>query len=112
MKIVDGDIEIIRNLLDNGRYFLNDKFPAHKKPFGDDEWIINKVYFASRYRDDTKKYLKVDVFSCKLNNERCFKNGYLYTTTRSLKKEDLLMQRRKSKINKLLNERNVNNRIT
>ena len=39
-------------------------------------------------------------------------NGYLYTTSRTLKNEDLLMQRRKSKINKLLNERNVNHRIT
>ena len=109
MKKIDGDIEIVRNLLENGRYFLNDKFPAHKKPFGDDEWMIDKIYFSYRYRNDTKKYLKVDIFSCKLDNERCFKNGYLYTTSRTLKKEDLILQRRKLKINKLLNERNVRN---
>ena len=102
MKILDGDLEIIRELLENGQYYINNRFPAHKKPFGDDEWIIDKVYFDTRYRDDTKKYLKVNIFSCKLNNKRCFKNGYLYNTTRSLKKEDLIIQRRKKKINKLV----------
>jgi hypothetical protein len=101
MKFTEEDIEIVRNLLENGRYYLNGRFPSYKNPFDDEEWFINSIHIGNRYRNGKKDYIIADIYSNKLNNERCFENGYMHHTSRTLRLNDFLLQKRKYKLNKI-----------
>lgn len=60
----------------------------------------NSSYWCKKYGKDT--YLTVIFFYQKLDNEKCYSNGYYYTTSRTFKLGDILMEQRKIKLEKIL----------
>jgi len=94
----DEDINILRYLIDNGCY---DSPWRHKNSVSND-WIINDALLSYRYRGSkTKDVIRVDIYYDKFDDDRCFKNGYMHTTSRTVFLKDFLLQKRKLKINKI-----------
>lgn len=87
LPIVDNYHSAIESLLKRGQYVMQYEDPISS-------------YWCEMCGKDT--YLTVHFYYRKLDNDKCFSNGYYFVTNRTLKLSDILMEQRKIKLEKIL----------